>query len=121
MISVIKLRRVAGLADLHGVNFSFIACVLRLWFECCDFGSIVPLFGWFNFLSMDGWCFFWYRFLLPLLCFLVYRDTFFYIARYLAAKFGTYSRLSPYMSSLLWVDDSQLELTVFSLLFPVNC
>jgi|LakMenE18May11ns_1017448.scaffolds.fasta_scaffold9629719_2 hypothetical protein len=27
MISVIKLRRVAGLADLHGVNFSFIACV----------------------------------------------------------------------------------------------
>jgi hypothetical protein len=45
----------------------------------------------------------------------------FYIARYLAAKFGTYSRLSPYMSSLLWVDDSQLELTLFSLLFPVNC
>jgi len=46
---------------------------------------------------------------------------FFYIARYLAAKFGTYSRLSPYMSSLLWVADSQLELTLFSLLFPVNC
>jgi hypothetical protein len=46
---------------------------------------------------------------------------FFYIARYLAAKFGTYSLLSPYMSSLLWVDDSQLELTLFSLLFPVNC
>jgi hypothetical protein len=38
---------------------------------------------------------------------------FFYIARYLAAKFGTYSWLSPYMSSLLWVDDSQLELTLF--------
>jgi hypothetical protein len=37
----------------------------------------------------------------------------FYIARYLAAKFGTYSRLSPYMSSLLWVDDSQLELALF--------
>jgi len=52
MISVIKLRRVAGLVDLHGVNFvAFIACVLRLWFECCDFGSIVPLFGWFNFLE----------------------------------------------------------------------
>jgi len=33
------------------------------------------------------------------------------------------SRLSPYMSSLLWVDDSQLELTLFffSLLFLVNC
>jgi hypothetical protein len=71
MISVIKLRRVAGLVDLHGVNFlAFIACVLKLWFECCDFGSIVPLFGWFNFLSIDGWCFFWYRFILLLLCFL---------------------------------------------------
>jgi hypothetical protein len=35
--------------------------------------------------------------------------------------FETYSRLSPYMSSLLWVDDSQLELTLFSLLFPVDC
>ncbi len=45
---------------------------------------------------------------------------FFYIACYLAAKFGTYSRLSPYMSCLLWVDDLQL-LTLFSLLFPVNC
>jgi hypothetical protein len=45
----------------------------------------------------------------------------FYIARYLAAEFGTYSRLSPCMSSLLWVDDSQLELTLFSLLFPVDC
>ena len=44
-----------------------------------------------------------------------------YIARYLAAEFGTYSRLSPCMSSLLWVDDSQLELTLFSLLFPVDC
>ena len=78
MISVIKLRRVAGLVDLHGVNFvAFIACVLRLWFECCDFGSIVPLFGWFNFLSIDGWCFFWYRFILSLLYFPVYRDTFF--------------------------------------------
>jgi hypothetical protein len=38
---------------------------------------------------------------------------FFNIARYLAAKSGTYSRLSPYMSSLLWVNDSQLELTLF--------
>ena len=28
MISVIKLRRVAGLADLHGVNFfAFMSCV----------------------------------------------------------------------------------------------
>ncbi len=45
--------------------------------------------------------------------FLFYRDTFFYIARYLAAEFGTYSWLSPYMSSLLWVDDSQLKLTLF--------
>jgi hypothetical protein len=47
----------------------------------------------------------------------------FYIARYLAAKFGTYSQLSPYMSSLLGVDDSQLELTLccFFFLFPVNC
>jgi hypothetical protein len=45
----------------------------------------------------------------------------FYIARHLAAKFGIYSRLSPYMSSSLWVDDSQLELTLFSLLFPVDC
>ncbi len=45
MISVIKLRRVGGLVDLHGVNFvAFIGCVLRLWFECCDFGSIVQHF-----------------------------------------------------------------------------
>ena len=81
MISVIKLRRVAGLVDLHGVSFvAFIACVLRLWFECCNFGSIVPLFGWFNFLSIDGWCFFWYRFILLLLCFLFERDTFLYCA-----------------------------------------
>jgi hypothetical protein len=36
-----------------------------------------------------------------------------YIAHYLAAKFGTFSWLSPYMSSLLWVDDSQHELTLF--------
>jgi hypothetical protein len=58
MISVIKLRRVAGLADLHGVN-SLILCVCsKLWFECCDFGSIFPLFRWFYFCSMDGWCFF---------------------------------------------------------------
>ncbi len=75
MISVIELRRVAGLVDLHGVNFfffflAFSACVLKLWFECCYFGSIVPLFGWFNFLIIDGWCFFWYRFILLLLCFL---------------------------------------------------
>jgi hypothetical protein len=27
MISVIELRRIAGLADLHGVNFLFISCV----------------------------------------------------------------------------------------------
>ena len=45
----------------------------------------------------------------------------FYIARLLAAKVGTCLRLSPCMSSLLWVDDSQLELTLFSLLFPVDC
>jgi hypothetical protein len=71
MISVIKLRRVSGLVDLHGVNFvAFVACVLRVWFECCDFGSIVPLYGWFNSSSIDGWCFFWYRFILLLLCFL---------------------------------------------------
>jgi hypothetical protein len=41
----------------------------------------------------------------------------FYIARLLAAKFGTCLRLSSCMSSLLWVDDSQLELTLFSLYF----
>jgi hypothetical protein len=41
----------------------------------------------------------------------------FYNARYLAAKFGTYSRLSPYMSSLPWVDDLSLELTLFFFLF----
>ncbi len=58
MISVIKLRRVAGLADLHGVNFGVYCLCLELWFEFCDFGSIFLLFGWFNFLSMDGWCFF---------------------------------------------------------------
>ncbi len=45
---------------------------------------------------------------------------FFYIARYLAAKFGTYSRLSPYMSSLLWVDESQLELTLFFFVISRN-
>jgi hypothetical protein len=45
----------------------------------------------------------------------------FYIARLLAAKFGTYLWLSPCMSSLLWVDDSQFVLTLFSLLFPVDC
>ena len=37
---------------------------------------------------------------------------------HLAAKFGTCLRLSPCMSSLLWVDDSQLELTLFSLYLP---
>jgi hypothetical protein len=45
----------------------------------------------------------------------------FVIARYLAAKFGTYSWLSPHMSSLLWVDDLPLELTLFFFLFTVNC
>jgi hypothetical protein len=53
MISVIKLRRVAGLADLHGVNFFVYCLCLKLWFECCYFGSIVLLFGWFNFMSID--------------------------------------------------------------------
>ncbi len=41
----------------------------------------------------------------------------FFIARYLAAKFGIYSWLSPHMSSLLWVDDTRLELTLFFLCY----
>jgi len=33
MISVIKLRRVVGLADLHGVNvYRLISCI-KLWYE----------------------------------------------------------------------------------------
>ncbi len=43
----------------------------------------------------------------------------FYIVRYLAVEFGIYSRLSPYMSSLIWVDDLQLELTLF--FFVICC
>jgi hypothetical protein len=42
----------------------------------------------------------------------------FYIARHLAAKFGTGLWLSSCMSSLLCVGDSQFELTLFSLYFP---
>jgi hypothetical protein len=45
MISVIKLCRVAGLADLHGVNFFVYCLCLKLWFECCDFGLIFLLSG----------------------------------------------------------------------------
>ena len=74
-----------------------------------------------SFFIMDGWCF-----SLGIISFsrcyaLSFNGIPFYIARLLAAKFGTCLRLSPCMSSLLWVDDSQLELTLFSLLFPVDC
>ena len=65
MISVIKLRRIADLVDLHVVNFFVYCLCLKLWFECCDFWldfSVIWIV--FNFLSMDGWCFFWYRFIL---------------------------------------------------------
>ncbi len=40
---------------------------------------------------------------------------------HLAAKFGTRLAASLYMSSLLWVDDSHLEVTLLSLLFSVIC
>ena len=45
MISVITLRRIAGLVDLHVVNFSVYYLCLKLWFECCDFGLIFLLSG----------------------------------------------------------------------------
>jgi hypothetical protein len=45
----------------------------------------------------------------------------FYIARFLAVKFGTCLRLFPCMSSLLWVDDSQLELSFFFFVYSVDC
>jgi hypothetical protein len=38
----------------------------------------------------------------------------FYIARHLAANFGTKLAAFLYMSSLLWMDDSHLGVTLFS-------
>ncbi len=66
----------------------YVLC-LKLWFECCDFGLIFPLFGRFNSFSMDGWCFslVLFHFLVAMLsCSPGYL---FYIARLLAAKSGT--------------------------------
>ena len=40
---------------------------------------------------------------------------------HLAAKFGIISRLSLYMSSLLWVDDSHFGEALFFWVFPVIC
>jgi hypothetical protein len=45
----------------------------------------------------------------------------FHIARHLAAKFGTRLAAFLYRSSLLWVDDSHLGVTLLSLLFSVIC
>jgi hypothetical protein len=40
MISVIKLRRVVGLADLHGVNVLRLFLCIKLWYEYCDVGLV---------------------------------------------------------------------------------
>jgi hypothetical protein len=40
MISVIKLRRVVGLADLHGVNVYRLFLRIELWYEYCDVGLV---------------------------------------------------------------------------------
>ncbi len=40
MISVIKLRRVVGLADLHGVNVYRLILCIKLWYEYCDVGLV---------------------------------------------------------------------------------
>jgi hypothetical protein len=45
----------------------------------------------------------------------------FCIVRHLAAEFGTKLAASPYMSSLLWVDDSQLGEALLFLVFSVMC
>jgi hypothetical protein len=89
MNSVVKFRRVAGLADLHGVNFFVHVQCLKLWFGCCDFGSIFPLFGRFNFISMDGWCFSFGIVSFSRCYAFLFTGILFYIARHLAAEFGT--------------------------------
>jgi hypothetical protein len=67
--------------------------MLRFWLDYLLFGCIKFFeYGWMVFLLVS------FRFLVAMLfCLLGYSS---YIARHLAAKFGTYSWLSPYMSSL---------------------
>ena len=90
MISVIKLRRVVGLADLHGVNvLAFISCVLscglniailaRFGFDIC----MIQLWVWMDSVSLGI-----VSFLSLLRLFFVHQDAF-YIALHLAANFGT--------------------------------
>ena len=66
------------------------------------------------FLGVGKWCFLLRIFFLRC-CAEYYLPGCFHIARHLAAESGTRCLLPVYMSSLLWVDDSQLELTLFSL------
>jgi hypothetical protein len=40
MISGIKLRRVVGLADLHGVNVYRFILRIKLWYKYCDVGLV---------------------------------------------------------------------------------
>ncbi len=54
------------------------------------------------------------------LTFLFYRDTFLHCAPSGGEIWNLFAAFSMYVF-LLWVDDSQLELTLFSLLFPVDC
>jgi hypothetical protein len=57
MISVIKLCRVVGLADLHGVIvLAFIPCVLSFSLNCAILTGFLFLLGCFNFLGIDGYC-----------------------------------------------------------------
>ncbi len=52
MSSVIKLCRVVGLADLHGVSFfSVYFLCTKLWFECRDFGLILFVIWMIQFLG----------------------------------------------------------------------
>ncbi len=64
------------------------------------------------FLGVGKWCFLLRIFFLRC-CAEYYLPGCFHIARHLAAESGTRCLLPVYMSSLLWVDDSQLELTLF--------
>jgi hypothetical protein len=67
--------------------------MLRFWLD-------FPVIWMVSFLEYEWMVFFRYRLIFLVLCFPVYRGIFFSIARYLASKFGTYLRLSPYMSFL---------------------
>ncbi len=79
--------------------------------------DFVLLLEWFNFLGMDEW--------IPLVLFLFLVAMLSFVTGYLFILRASWRRnlelackLSPCMSSLLWVDNSQLELTLFLCYFP---